>query len=149
MHKRQREARHPATTRIFSLLILFMVPCKREDGFCRTFCFSRREKNQEKPKLIRIVVLANLCKRTQVVIELFFFHIELCAANTNPQHPHTLFGNCGIKFFRKILYNTRKFPMKVLRLTAGRPCPFSVCCFKSYSRVLAFGIFTGISTALK
>ena len=60
---------------------------------------SHIEKNQEKPKDIRILLLPSLCKRTHVEIELFSFNIELWAKNTNPQYHHNLFANFSKKNF--------------------------------------------------
>ena len=118
---------------------------RREDGFRRLFVTS----SHIEKKLSRIMQLISLRKRPQVASELFFFHVELLAENTNPQHCHTLFAISKINFSEKF-YKRQKILHKSFE-TYGQNLiwPFSVCCFKIYSGVLAFGIFTAISTAPK
>ena len=65
------------------------------------------------------------------------WRVKFEAKNTNPQHRHNPFANSN--FIRKTLYNTKRI----------RFWPFSVCCFKRYSGVLAFVMLTGTSTARK
>ena len=112
----------------------------KKNGFHRMFVTSshiekkRIEKNGEKK---------GLRKRTHVASELFFLYAELWAENTNPQHRHTPLQ------FQKYFFQT-SFETKILHESFEiygqyRFWPFSVCCFKSYSGVLAFGIFTTIS----
>ena len=92
--------------------------------------------------------LISLRKRTQVASE-FFFYVEIWAEKTNPQHRHTLFAISNINFSEN-LYIRRKMVHEYFE-TYGqeRIWPFSVCCFKSSSRVLAFGIVTANLSPLK
>ena len=103
-------------------------------------------------KLSRIVQLTILRKRKHVASELFFFYVELWAENTNPQHRHTLFtifAISKIKFLRKFYIRQKNLHESFETYGQDRFWPFSVCCFKSYSTVVAFGIFTALSTAPK
>ena len=104
------------------LLTLVKVHFKKINGFCRFFTFQI----QKKTKVARLVQLASLRKNTS---ELFFFHTDPWAEK---------------------LHITEKIPHECAKIYGqGRLWPFSVGCFKSYSGVLAFGIFTEISTSLK
>ena len=80
--------------------------------------------------------------------ELFLFHFELWVDNTNPQRRHTCFAVSKISFSEK-LYITQKSPMNVLKRMGSTEFHRSVCCFKSFSGVIDFVIFIGISTAPK
>ena len=60
--------------------------------------------------------LRNLHNRMAVGSENFFFHVEIWAKNTNPQHPHTRFATSNNKFPREALYNTKKPPRIILDL---------------------------------
>ena len=51
--------------------------------------------------------------------ENFFFHVEIWAKNTNPQHPQTRFANPNKKLLRETLYNTKKTPRIFLDLRVG------------------------------
>ena len=92
--------------------------------------------------------LRSLRKRMHVVSELFSFYVELWAENTNPQHRHTPSAISEINFSENF-YKTKSLHESFETHGQGRFWPFSVCCFKSYPGVLAFGIFTAISTASK
>ena len=73
--------------------------------------------------------------------ELFFFHVELWEENPNPQHRHNPFAISKMKFSEK-LYVTQK----ILHESFETYGPFVA---SKVSRILAFGIFTAISTAPK
>ena len=79
--------------------------CKRstfykKKGIHRTFFTSSFI--EKKTKLARIVQLTSLRNRMAVANELFFFHVELWAKNTNPQHRHTPFAISKINFSEKL-----------------------------------------------
>ena len=81
------------------------------------------------------------------------WQVKIRAENTNPQNRHTSFGNSKTYFSEK-LYKAQKIPHECFETYGqGRHWLFSVngsfFCFKSYSGVLFFGIFTWISTASK
>ena len=88
--------------------------------------------------------LRSLRKKTHVASELFFFYVELWAENANPQHRHTPFAISKIKFSLR-----QKSSTSLETYGQDRFWPFSGCCFKSFSGVLAFGISTAVSTAPK
>ena len=54
--------------------------------------------------------LTNLHNRMAVGCENFFFHVEISAKNTNPQHHHTRFAILNEKSLRETLHNTKKPP---------------------------------------
>ena len=93
--------------------------------------------------------LTSLRKGTHVASELFFFFVELWAENTNPQNRHTPFAISKINSSEKIFVGQKILHESFETYRKDRFWPFSVCCFKSYPGVLAFGIFTAISTAPK
>ena len=93
--------------------------------------------------------LISLRKRTQVASELFFFNVELWVENTNPQHRRTLFAISKINFSEKLYIRQKILHESFEIYRQDRIWPFSVCCFRSYSGVLAVGIFTAISIASK
>ena len=63
--------------------------------------------------------LTNLHNRMAVGSENFFFHVEICAKNTNPQHSQTRFATSNKKFLRETLYNTKNPPGIFLDLRVG------------------------------
>ena len=92
--------------------------------------------------------LTILCERTHDASELFF-SVELCAENTNLQHRHTPFAISKLNFSEKLYIGQKVLHESFETYGQDRFWPFSVYCFKSYSGVLAFGIFTATSTAPK
>ena len=92
--------------------------------------------------------LTSLRKRMLVASELFFY-VELWAENTNPQHRHTPFAISKINFSEKLYISQKILQESSETYGQDRFWLFSVCCFKSYSGVLAIGMFTAISTAPK
>ena len=92
--------------------------------------------------------LTMLRKRTHVASELFF-SVEIWAENTNPQHRHTPFAISKLKFSEKLYIRQKILHESFETYGQDRFWPFSVCCFKRYSGVLALGIFTVTSTAPK
>ena len=72
------------------------VHFRRENVFCTVFFTSSQI--EKKTNLARIVQLTSLRNRKAVASELFFFHIELRAKNTNTQHRHIPFAISEINF---------------------------------------------------
>ena len=80
---------------------------------------------------------------------MIFFYVELWAENTNPQHRDTPFAISKTYSSEKIFVGQKILHESFETYGQDRFWPFSVRCFKSYSGVLVFGIFTAISTAPK
>ena len=78
-----------------------------------------------------------------------FFYVEPWAENTNPQNRYTPFAISKIKFSEKLYIGQKILHESFETYGKDRFWPFSVCWFKSYPGVPAFGIFTAISTAPK
>ena len=123
-----------------SLEVLF-----KKNGFHRIFVTSSHIEKNKLPKIVQLTILR---KRTHVVSKLFF-SVELWAEDTNPQHRHTPFAISKLKFSVKLYIRQKILHESFETYGQDRFWPFSVCYFKGYSGVLAFGIFTAASTAPK
>ena len=102
---------------------------------------------KKKQKLSRIVQLRSLRKKRMWRVK--YFYVDLWVENTNPQHLHTLSAISKLNFSEKIFIRQKILHKSFETYGQDRFWLFSVCCFKSYSGVLAFGIFTAISTTPK
>ena len=144
---KDKKTRGPTTGAIFFLVLTSLkVRYSRKNGFGRFLKFFAHRKKSK--KFFTILAVGKFTLKIHVASELYFFHIEPWPENTNRQHHHPP-SQLRKKIFSDELYVTQKMPLECPEMyLQGRFWPISVC-FKSFHGVLAFGIFTGISTATK